>query len=74
MNRKRLLFNSFERRMIIGFYERSKTKSKLWIYFHENQLVSRFEGLKAKKDLNNAIMEDLKECFIFKLFRKLTAK
>ena len=74
MNRKRLLFNSFERRIIIDFYERSKTKSKLWIYFNENQLVSRFEGLKAKKDLNNAIMEDFKECFIFKLFRKLTAK
>ena len=51
---------------------------RLWrgwvVHFHENQLVSRFEGLKAKKDLNNAIMEDFKECFIFKLFRKLTGK
>lgn len=74
MNRKHLLFNSFERRIIIDFYERSKTKSKLWIYFHKNQLVSRFELLKAKKDLNNAVMDDFKENSIFKLFRKLTGK
>ena len=74
MNRKHLLFNSFERRIIIDFYERSKTKSRLWIYFHKNQLVSRFELLKAKKDLNNAVMDDFKENSIFKLFRKLTWK
>lgn len=71
MNRKRLLFNSFERRMIIGFYEESKTKSRSWIWWHENQQVYRFEGLKAKRDLDRVLSSDIKESFVFKLLNKL---
>ena len=59
-----LLFDQIERQIIREFYEKSKTKSKSWIWWHKNSIVTRFESLKAKRDFYKAIKNHLRNlCF-----------
>ncbi len=59
-----LLFDQIERQIIREFYEKSKTKSKSWIWWHKNSIVTRFESLKAKRDFYKAINNHLRNlCF-----------
>lgn len=63
-----MLFNEFERKVIIRFYEKSKTKSKFWIWRNRPFIVERFELMKAERDFSKA----LKTHFIFKVLALIT--
>ena len=66
-----LLFDQIERQIIREFYEKSKTKSKTWIWWHKNQIVTHFESLKAKRNFYKAIKKSFEESLLFKLMAKL---
>ena len=65
-----LLFDQIERQIIREFYEKSKTKSKSWIWWHKNSIVTRFETLKAKRNLDKAIKKLFEESLFLKLIKK----
>ena len=65
-----LLFNQIERQIIREFYEKSKTKSKSWIWWHKNSIVTRFETLRAQRNFYKAIKKTLDESLLFKLMSK----
>jgi hypothetical protein len=48
-----------------------KTKSKSWIWWHKNSIVSRFEMLKSQKDFDKEIQKSIQESLLFKLIAKL---
>lgn len=66
-----LLFDQINRKIIREFYEQSKTKSKLWIWWNKNIIVTRYESLKDKRDLDKEINRSIKDLFIFKLITKM---
>ena len=66
-----LLFDQIERQIIREFYEKSKTKSKSWIWWHKNSIVTRFETLRAKRNLDKAIKKLFEESLFLKLMKKL---
>ena len=66
-----LLFDQIERQIIREFYEKSKTKSKTWIWWHKNPIVTHFESLKAKRNFYKAIKKSFEESLLFKLMAKL---
>ena len=65
-----LLFDQIERQIIREFYEKRKTKSKSWIWWHKNSIVTRFETLKAKRNLDKAIKKLFEESLFLKLMKK----
>jgi len=65
------LFDQIERQIVRKFYEKSKTKSKSWIWWNKNIIVTRFETLKAQRDFDKAIKKSFKESLLFKLMAKL---
>ena len=66
-----LLFDQIERQIIREFYEKSKTKSKSWIWWHKNPIVTRFEALRAKRNFYKAIKKSFEKSLLFKLMAKL---
>jgi hypothetical protein len=66
-----LLFDQISRQIILEFYEKSKTKSKSWIWWHKNSIVTRFETLKAQRDFDKSLNKSIKESLLFKLIAKL---
>ena len=66
-----LLFDQISRQIICEFYEKSKTKSKSWIWWHKNSIVTRFETLRAQRDFDKALNKSIKESLLFKLITKL---
>jgi hypothetical protein len=66
-----LLFDQISRQIILDFYEKSKTKSRSWIWWHQNSIVTRFELLKAQRDFDKAMKKSIKESLLFKLISKL---
>jgi adenylate kinase family enzyme len=66
-----LLFDQISRQIIREFYEKSKTKSKTWIWWHKNLIVTCFETLKAQRDFDKALNKSIKESLLFKLITKL---
>jgi len=66
-----LLFDQIERQIIREFYEKSKTKSKSWIWWHKNPIVTHFESLKAKRNFYKAIKKSFEKSLLFKLMAKL---
>ena len=66
-----LLFDQIERQIIREFYEKSKTKSKSWIWWHKNSIVTRFESLKTRRNFYKAIKKSFDESLLFKLMAKL---
>jgi hypothetical protein len=66
-----LLFDQIERQIIREFYEKSKTKSKSWIWWHKNSIVTHFESLKAKRNFYKAIKKSFEKSLLFKLMAKL---
>lgn len=70
----KLLLNEIERQIIIGFYEKSKSKSKLWIWWHKSITVSNYEILKAKRDFWKSIDADIEKLFKRKQVRKFYVK
>ena len=65
-----LLFDQIERQIIREFYEKSKTKSKSWIWWHKNSIITRFESLKAKRNFYKAIKKLFEESLFLKLMKK----
>lgn len=47
-----ILFDQVSRKIIIDFYSRSKGKSKLWIWWNKNIIVTNYESIKAKKEMD----------------------
>jgi len=66
-----LLFDQISRQIIIEFYEKSKTKSKSWIWWNKNIIVTQYETLKAQRDFDKAIKKSFEESLLFKLMAKL---
>ena len=66
-----LLFDQIERQIIREFYEKIKTKSKTWIWWHKNPIVTRFETLRAQRNFYKAIKKSFDESLLFKLMAKL---
>ena len=66
-----LLFDQISRQIIIEFYEKSKTKSKSWIWWNKNIIVTRYETLKVQRDFDKALNKSIKESLLFKLIAKL---
>lgn len=66
-----LLFDQISRQIIREFYEKSKTKSNSWIWWHKNSMVIRFETLKAQRDFYKTLNKSIKESLLFRLIAKL---
>lgn len=72
--RNGLLLDQIDRQIIIEFYKKSESKSKLWIWWHKNVIVSRYEGLKSSRELDrsyNIMMTEIIKSSYFKAISKL---
>jgi hypothetical protein len=71
VNNSGLLFDQISRQIILEFYEKSKTKSSLWIWWHKNIIVTCYEALKAQRDFDKSLNKSIKESLLFKFIAKL---
>lgn len=60
-----LLFDSVERKIILDFYKKCETKSKIWKWWHSNIIIDRYESLKALKDAEKVFNKEIKSFFRF---------
>ena len=61
---KKLLFDEWDRLVIREFYQKSKTKSSFWKWNNKSLIVSEFESLKAKRDLEVAFKKSMLYMFM----------
>ena len=66
-----IILDQTSRQIIVEFYEKSKNKSALWVWWNKNIIVSNYEGLKAKRNLYRTVEKAFSELYVSKLITKL---
>lgn len=61
--KKRLLFDQIDRQIIKEFYEKSKTKSKIWVWWKKPIIVAQYERSKAEQKAAKECKEGLEKVF-----------
>jgi hypothetical protein len=66
-----IILDQTSRQIIVEFYEKSKNKSALWVWWNKNIIVSNYEGLKAQRNLYRTVEKAFSELYVSKLITKL---
>lgn len=71
INKGGLLFDQISRQIILDFYSKSKEKSKFWIWWNRNAIVTRYETIKVQHIFDKSVKKWIEKSLVFRLIAKI---